>query len=1057
MEFNNQRFRAGIILWSILALGFAQSWSAYADELELIHQEHGRQKITDSEKITDSPGSTETGPIRYIIIGTQPSVASYRGGIDGYETTMPAGTSKFDMQSAAAIAYRSYLQHVQADLKTEIETALGRPVPVVATVQVALNAMVVELEPEEVSKLSALPGIESIHQDRLSSRPQSISSQSKDSQSKDSQSKGPAAGVTSDETEGVPKPTLPPERSSAIGLQGGFSWIHAPALWYGDRHRKGTQGEGVVIGVIDTGINPTSPSFAATGGDGYTIKNPRGHYYGVCDPTSDVYDKSFPCNDKLIGAWGYSDFAKSIPKDPGGHGARSAGVAAGNIVYGASMKTYLGQTITRDIAGVAPHANVISYRACNDKMGCSASSLMMMIDQAIQDGVDVINYSIGAFPGADSWAAFDAKAFLSATDAGIFVAVGAGNSGPGRNTIDSPAGAPWVTGAGSTTQQVIYKNFLVDLKGGDTPPPRGIFGLWLSDKFGPAPIISGPREGNPYCKKDQFTQDIKGAIVVCLDHKDIADEAYYVATLDQGAGALILIKRKEDENNIPIGPGDLFSYDTYQRKLEITYQDGQRLLKWLETGTGHTGRLTGTHVVVDRSLADILDYFSSRGPLGPMDVSASLVKPNLTAPGSGIFAPSNAIKGYAIRSGTSLSAPQVAGGAALLHALHPTWTPMEIQSAMMTTAYEGVRRNDGVTPAGPFDMGAGRLSLDKAARAGLVLNETRDNFVKSDPYTGGDPATLNLASFGQQTCVLRCTWQRTVTNGQSQVTYWVYLPTPGVTVTPQSFGLAPGESQRLTVTADVSDQPVGQWTFSNLRLKSLTPGVPDAHFPIAARSASSNLVRFQGYNIKARQNEGEITISGLKAHEVTDAQVTEYGLTKSTRFSGTISFKENSDDGEETTYNGYVFKVPAGAKRLVAEITQTDSTNLDILVGKGDKVDLDHNIYAAMHQLRSHEYLNVAIPADTKTIWVAVRGYRFLSLKESTYQLDVAALKPSTGDLAASVPGSVPAGEAFTAKVHYQLPDDAQPDDHYYGAFSLGTDSDHTDNLGTVGVNIVRQ
>ena len=70
----------------------------------------------------------------------------------------------------------------------------------------------------------------------------------------------------------------------------GPAWIGAPGIWDGSMTGglPGTKGEGIIVGVIDTGIDPWNPSFAATGDDGYTVENPYGdgNYVGVCDPTN---------------------------------------------------------------------------------------------------------------------------------------------------------------------------------------------------------------------------------------------------------------------------------------------------------------------------------------------------------------------------------------------------------------------------------------------------------------------------------------------------------------------------------------------------------------------------------------------------------------------------------------------------------------------------------------------------------------------------------------------------------------------------------------------------
>src|SRR5690606_34714918 len=112
--------------------------------------------------------------------------------------------------------------------------------------------------------------------------------------------------------------------------------------------------------------------------------------------------------------------------------------------------------------------------------------------------------------------------------------------------------------------------------------------------------------------------------------------------------------------------------------------------------------------------------------------------------------------------GTSMSSPHNAGAAALMVSVHPDWTPAEIQSAMMSTALNsGILKEDGVTPADPFDMGSGRVDLTVAALAGLVLDETLADYQDANPNIGGDPKTLNTASMGDAACAGSCSWTRT--------------------------------------------------------------------------------------------------------------------------------------------------------------------------------------------------------------------------------------------------------------------------------------------------------
>ena len=178
--------------------------------------------------------------------------------------------------------------------------------------------------------------------------------------------------------------------------------------------------------------------------------------------------------------------------------------------------------------------------------------------------------------------------------------------------------------------------------------------------------------------------------------------------------------------------------------MHITYDDGVALKAWLAASGGSpqgTARIRGTGLDVEAANGDVMATFSSRGPNPAVP---GVIKPDVTAPGVDIHAAwitppgrSGGPPEYNIISGTSMSSPHSAGAGALIRALHPAWTPAEVQSALMTTAFttlpggggsavHSVLKEDAATPADPFDMGAGRIDLTRdAAQAGLgLLNET---------------------------------------------------------------------------------------------------------------------------------------------------------------------------------------------------------------------------------------------------------------------------------------------------------------------------------------------
>jgi hypothetical protein len=1024
--------------------------------------------IVSRKSLSSDGGEGNHGMSTYIITAIQPPVATYRGGIDGYEPTASENKNKLDMNDSATQAYRDYLKSRQTELIGQIEKTLGRSVTVVQTLQTAINAIFVQLSPSEAKMLAKLKGIDSIQKDQARKLEHVVGDNPFMVAPIPGKGSGREGGFRQDEPNyfqgvGVFSPfTKLSAKSAARSIwQGGFAWIQAPKVWQTRAHRPGIMGENVIVGVIDTGINPLSPSFAAKGDDGYTIKNPKGTYVGVCNPDESVYDPSFPCNDKLIGAWGYPLIDNGSPIDTLGHGSHDAGTAVGNIVNHATYKTVRGNRITKKIAGVAPHANLIAYRVCSSEL-CSESAILFAIDRAIQDGVDVVNYSIGddnlqAVP-TDPWAGSVSKALLAAENAGIFVSTSAGNSGPKANTINSTSAAPWVTSVAYSTHNLMYASILTDMTGGKTPPPY-IAGQSFSRGSSKAQIVDAADFSQPDCQKDGYRAKFKGAIVICRIRRDLSNLSRGVmkSMFANGAGALVMILDEYTPSGRKYGPGDLRPFDTNKDEpfIIITHQDGERLLQWMSRGGKHKARLTATRLVEDASQSDDVVIASSRGA---QRTNPTLLKPDITAPGQTIFSAYNAKQEYEIDRGSSMAAAEMSGAAALVKAAHRQWTPMQIQSALMTTAQTHLHKADGQRAATPFDMGAGRVDVSRAVRAGLVLDESVQNFIAADPHLGGEPATLNLSSLGQSDCVVNCTWTRVVTNSRSIPTGWLAITDPAVTVQPAAFSLNPGEQQRLTFTVDVSGTPVDQWKFDQVSFKSLTPGVPDAHFPLAAMSAASNLNHVGETKIITAQPSGHFTLSGLKTIEMNDAQVQVLGAAKARITHGKLpSTSGVGSISSDNRYTSVILKVPQGAQRIVAEITQTDSKDLDLFLGTGEAVDSGKIIYKAAHPMRAKESLNVAIPAGATSIWISVQNYRDIDADRGvSFTLNTAFLSAPTNNLSVSVPASVAAGQPFSADLSYNL-SGSRPGDEFYGLFTLGSDSEHPDNLGSRLIHIVRK
>ena len=618
--------------------------------------------------------------------------------------------------------------------------------------------------------------------------------------------------------------------------------------------QTGYDGEGVVVGIIDSGIWPEHPSFADDG----TYADPG--LLLPCDFGNTAHnpaDAPFTCNNKLIGADQVLDTYRALigadpdefdsARDDDGHGTHTASTAAGNAGVEASI---LGVPFGT-ISGIAPRAHVVAYKALGN-LGGFSSDLAAAIDQAVADGVDVINYSVGSGSYAIGP---DDIAFLFAADAGVFVATSNGNSGPGAATIGSPASVPWLTSVGASTQNRTFQGSVSSSDGWE------FFGASVTAGTEELPLVDAADAGDELCAPGSLDPGVvAGRIVLCKrgTYARVAkSEAVYLAG---GAGMVLYNTSDAQDTNT----------DTHWvPSVHINNTDGLVIKAYIASDADPTAQINGG--VYAEIEAPWMAAFSSRGP---NRLTGDIIKPDVTAPGVNILAGASPfpdagyVPGELFQSigGTSMSSPHVAGVFALLKQAHPDWSAAMAKSAIMTTAYQDVMKEGGAVPADPFDMGAGHLNPGEAVRkgsafqpglvydAGLFEYAAYTCGADLGVFTAGscaflesigvpsDPSDLNVPSIGIDGVPGSQTVVRTVTSVAQESGWRVYtvdVDAPAgfdVTVSPSQITLKRGMSATYEVTITSQTAPAGEWRFGSLTWTDKT-GAYEVYSPIAVNAA----------------------------------------------------------------------------------------------------------------------------------------------------------------------------------------------------------------------------
>ena len=717
----------------------------------------------------------------YIVQMLNEPVVAYNGGINGLRPTKPARGDKIDPNSPAVVAYVRYLDSRHNDA---LSRAGGQKL---YDYRYSFNGFAAQMTLAQANKMAGVDGVLAVTPDSL--------------QTMDTSSTPTFLGLT-----------------DPGGL---WAQLGGPT---GGRNRDGA-GENIIIGIIDSGIWPESLSFSDRDASGRLIYQQITGFHGKCDSAEIVIDGSWDanlCNKKLVAAqhfnaaWGGDAAVQAqrpweflSPRDYNSHGTHTSSTAGGNF----GVQPTGAASVFGAISGMAPRARIAMYKALwSTEDGATASGftadLVAAIDQAVADGVDVINYSIS---GTTTNFLDPAEvSFLFAADAGVFVAASAGNSGPTTGTVAHPS--PWITtvAAGTHNRNGVGS---VTLGNGAT-----YFGASLATAVGPAPLIDSTTAGLPGADPTQValcfsgTLDpavVTGKIVVCDRGTNARVDKSLAVQMAGGVGMIL----------VNVVPGSLNADFHFVPTVHLADTDRAAVKAYAATA-GATATINQASIVLNTP-APFTATFSSRGPLTAG--GGDLLKPDVIAPGQDILASvSPAINGrdFDLLSGTSMSSPHVAGLGALLKDLHPNWTPMMIKSALMSTGYD-VLDGPGTNPLVIFRQGAGHVRPNSAADPGLVYNHgfndwlaflcgttTGVNPASCAALAGAgysfDPSNLNGASIaigdlpGSQTVTRKVTNVGSVAaNYSASVTGMAGF---NVVVTPSSFSINPGETKTYTVT-----------------------------------------------------------------------------------------------------------------------------------------------------------------------------------------------------------------------------------------------------------------
>jgi hypothetical protein len=747
------------------------------------------------------PGSAGAAPARadavntYIVQMSDLPAAGYTGKLPGYKATRPARGGKLNARSADVTRYNGYLTS-RHDALIRATGNIGKIYDYTTT----FNGFAARMSSTTAAKLAHTAGVLS---------------------------------VSKNETRYADTVNTP--HFLGLDAKNGI-WNKLGGV------AKAGGGQSLVIGDIDSGLWPENPSFAplkkASRLDGWHGECVTGEQWTAAN-----------CNNKIVGARFYNagqggdeaiheNFVNEVnsARDINGHGSHTASTAGGDF----NTPIVINGINFGNASGMAPAARIAVYKALwntADSASGSTADLVQAIEDAVSDGVDVINYSISGSLSSD----VDPVEiqFLFAADAGVFVSASAGNSGPTAST--TAHNTPWLTTVAAGTQDQTFQA-TITLGNGASYTSAGVGAAVPSSPIVPASAVAlaganataarlcfsrGADPAHPEGALDPAK--VAGKIVVC-DRGTNARVDKSKAVAEAGGVGMVLANVTPNSVNVEFHSVPTVHVNDVQGAAIKAYVNGTA------NPTASFSASARAHVE-----APAVAGFSSRGPA--IAGAGDLLKPDIMAPGVDVIAAVSPVghegRNFDFESGTSMAAPHIAGIATLFKQLHPTWSPMMIKSALMTTAARTDNAghpiaNDSGTPAGAFDYGSGQVDPNAAMNPGLVYDSDFTDWVQYLCGTGElaadstscqqfgsiDPSNLNTPNIS----IGDLAGKQTVTRWATSVDKVTRVYTPRVTapagftvqVNPPVLIMPPGWTRTYTVTFTRTTAPFDAYALGGL-------------------------------------------------------------------------------------------------------------------------------------------------------------------------------------------------------------------------------------------------